>query len=158
MEIERGDEMEIERGDEIEDKKDKVSQDFINEKYEDATKRISFWKRMIATEHHEAIENIYKMKLSTQLLRQWKWTSNNHLKIRKNYSFIDTDESSDDYDNTEIVYNLKTDSGNETGKFSIEHIHDRGAGQGYSTYYSGDLDGMDEDEAIEMFKFILDEC
>ena len=62
-EIERDDEMEIEIGEEMEDKKDKVSQEFIKEKYEDATKRISFWTRMIAIEHHAAIENIYKMKL-----------------------------------------------------------------------------------------------
>lgn len=144
--------------DEYTDEIEEMPQDFIKAKYEDAMKRISFWMQLFAREDNPVTEQIYKIKLATQLMRRWKWTNNNYLKLRYNYSFTDMDELSYDYGNNEIKYKLMTKDGKKTGEFRIEFTQDRGKGQEDSKYYYGKLDGINnEREVIEMFTEILDE-
>ena len=72
-----------------EDEMEEISTEFAMKKFNDATKKVKFWNYMMAREISVEIRNIYKLKLATQLIRQFRYLTGRPEQFKYLYIFYE---------------------------------------------------------------------
>ncbi len=105
-------------------------------KFNDATKKVKFWNYMIAREMSVEIRNIYKLKLATQLIRQFIYLKGMSGQFPHLYIFYEIKDGS---------YKLITKDKKRWGEF---HVTESGE-------ICGELPNVDYDVGIEALTYVI---
>jgi hypothetical protein len=118
---------------------DEDEMDDINamKKFNDATKKVKFWNYMIAREISVEIRNIYKLKLATQLIRQFRYLKGMLGQFPRLYIFYEIKDGS---------YKLITKDEKRWGEF---HVTESGE-------ICGELPNVDYDVGIEAMTYVIE--
>ena len=119
-----------------EDEMEDISTEFAMNKFNDATKKVKFWNYMLSREISSEIRNIYKLKLATQLIRQFRYLTGRVEVFPRLYIFY------------EIKYGLLkliTKDNKRWGEFCVTE----------SGEICGELPNIDYDIGIEALTYVM---
>ena len=105
-------------------------------KFNDATKKVKFWNYMIAREMSSEIRNIYKLKLATQLIRQFRYLSGRPEQLPLLYIF---------YEIKDGLLKLMIKNKKRWGEFCVTE----------SGEICGELPNIDYDIGIEALTYVM---
>lgn len=118
------------------DEAEDLSTEFYMNKFNDATKKVKFWNYMIAREISSEIRNIYKLKLATQLIRQFRYLKGRPAQFKYLYIF---------YEIKEGRFRLITKNKKRWGEFCVT---DDGE-------ICGEMHNIDYDVGIEALTYVI---
>ena len=113
-----------------------IAAEFAMKKFNDATKKVKFWNYMMAREISVEIRNIYKLKLATQLIRQFRYLTGRPEKFRYLYIF---------YEIKDGLLKLITKDNKRWGEFCVT---DDGE-------ICGEMHNIDYDVGIEALTYVI---
>ena len=119
-----------------EDEMEEISTELYMKKFNDATKKVKFWNYMIAREISSEIRNIYKLKLATQLIRQFRYLSGRPEQLPLLYIF---------YEIKDGLLKLMIKNEKRWGEFCVTE----------SGEICGELPNIDYDIGIEALTYVM---
>ena len=119
-----------------EDEMEEISTEFAMKKFNDATKKVKFWNYMMAREISVEIRNIYKLKLATQLIRQFRYLTGRPEQFKYLYIF---------YEIKDGLLKLITKDNKRWGEFCVTE----------SGEICGEMHKIDYDVGIEALTYVL---
>ena len=118
------------------DEEEDLSTEFYMKKFNDTTKKVKFWNYMIAREISSEIRNIYKLKLATQLIRQFRYLTGRPEQFPRLYIF---------YEIKDGLLKLMTKNEKRWGEFCITE----------SGEICGELPNIEYDIGIEALTYVM---
>jgi hypothetical protein len=112
-----------------------VTTEFYIKKFNDATKKVKFWNYMMAREISVEIRNIYKLKLATQLIRQFRYLNGRPEQFPRLYIF---------YEIKDEHFKLITKNKKRWGEFCV-----------MDGEICGELPNIDYDVGIEALTYVI---
>jgi hypothetical protein len=120
-----------------EEEEEDLSTKFHMKKFNDATKKVKFWNYMIAREMSFEIRNVYKLKLATQLIRQFRYLKGTPEQFPRLYIF---------YEIKDGLLKLITKNKKRWGEFCVTENGE----------ICGELPNVDYDIGIEALTYVME--